>query len=224
MVSELKPCPFCGSDARMWPSHTKADKNGSYEIVGCSNVDCFIEPTTDEYLPYEEAVQRWNTRPAPAATDTGLVTVAKQWKVTAKNWSGLKPEISEPFDERELVTRSQAEAIITQERKQKDHFADLAEQRFEELRELKDDNAALTALVKELEDALIEKRRDRIGDAEKGGSYLCRAEKAEAKAEALEAKLAAAEKALERADDALQLEATASGHTYVKIALGEVRS
>ena len=59
----------------MWPSHTKADKNGSYEIVGCSNVDCFIEPTTDEYLPYEEAVQRWNTRLAPAATDTGLVTI-----------------------------------------------------------------------------------------------------------------------------------------------------
>ncbi len=52
------------------------------------------------------------TRPAPAATDTGLETVAKQWKVTAKNWSGLKPEISEPFDERELVTRENAEAVI----------------------------------------------------------------------------------------------------------------
>ncbi|WPM80872.1 hypothetical protein R5W60_05335 [Brucella pseudintermedia] len=56
------------------------------------------------------------TRPAPAATDTGLVTVAKQWKVTAKNWSGLKPDISEPFDERELVTRSQAEELLAAER------------------------------------------------------------------------------------------------------------
>ncbi|WPM80937.1 hypothetical protein R5W60_04360 [Brucella pseudintermedia] len=53
---------------------------------------------------------------APAATDTGLVTVAKQWKVTAKNWSGLKPDISEPFDERELVTRSQAEELLAAER------------------------------------------------------------------------------------------------------------
>jgi hypothetical protein len=59
-------------------------------------------------------------RPAPAATDTGLVTVAKQWKVTAKNWSGLKPEISEPFDERELVTRSQAEELLAAERAEKE--------------------------------------------------------------------------------------------------------
>jgi len=53
-------------------------------------------------------------------------------------------------------------------------------------------NKKLTARIKELEHALTEKRRDRIGDSEKGGAYLCRAENAEAKAEALEAKLAAA--------------------------------
>lgn len=40
--------------------------------------------------------------------------------------------------------------------------------------------AAKDAEIEKLKVALTEKRRDRIGDAELGGSYLCRAEKAEA--------------------------------------------
>jgi len=88
-----------------------------------------------------------NTRPAPAATNTGLVTVAKQWKVTAKNWSGLKPEISEPFDERELVTRSQAAELLAAERAAQQRLLDIIE-------EANDDKEALEAKLAAAEKAL----------------------------------------------------------------------
>lgn len=156
-----------------------------------------------------------NTRSAPAATDTGLVTVAKQWKVTAKNWSGLKPEISEPFDERELVTRSQAEAIIaaknatlqdaiecvkvlTEEKNklEADNAAlihDLNRIKDHET-ELVNDNTALTARIKELET----ERDEALDDAKFAERIATKREiDANANVEALEAKLAAAEKALE---------------------------
>ncbi len=96
-----------------------------------------------------------NTRPAPPVE--GLETVL--WGNTRSLskphdpivWERMCASYPRPYYTVELVTRSQAEAIIAAERKQKDHFADLAERRFEELRELKADNAALTARVKELE-------------------------------------------------------------------------
>lgn len=117
-MSKLLPCPFCGSDARMWPSHTKADEDGSYEIIGCSNVECLIEPTTEDYLPYDEALKRWNTRPTPAPCDE-LVTVIHRGKYRADGEQyyryyrdldgGYDPE---KYEEQALVTRHNAEAVI----------------------------------------------------------------------------------------------------------------
>jgi len=152
-------------------------------------------------------------RPAPAATDTGLVTVAKQWKVTAKNWSGLKPETSEPFDERELVTRSQAEELLAAERAARDKIILRQAKAIEKLEadnaalihdlnrikdhetELVNDNTALTARIKELEGI----NANLMGDDEDKPRYTTKRLKHEiARAtEVLEAKLAAAEKALE---------------------------
>lgn len=127
-MSKLLPCPFCGADALMWPSHTKTDKNGLYEIVGCSNIDCFIEPTTGEYLPYEEAVQRWNTRAAPAPCDkletVGWLWEYAQYRTDDRGCYGYETVITEsnPTDHvspaeklrnvRELVTRQNAEKVI----------------------------------------------------------------------------------------------------------------
>ncbi len=142
-------------------------------------------------------------RPAPAATDTGLVTVAKQWKVTAKNWSGLKPEISEPFDERELVTRSQAEELLAAERA--DHDNTIAT-----LSSLTEDNAALihdlnrikdheTELVNDnaAKDARIKELEDYFSKCISNETFLEQDARRVRQIEALEAKLAAAEKALE---------------------------
>nr|WP_176024697.1 hypothetical protein [Brucella pseudintermedia] len=144
--------------------------------------------------------------PAPAATDMRLETVAKQWKVTAKNWSGLKPEISEPFDERELVTRSQAEELLAAQRAEPERLADdyqaIREQLhrgWQECCALKADNAEKDARIKELEQALeTEKTLSR-------GDWACQREvdQMSIKVEALEAKLAAAEKALELIDKAV---------------------
>lgn len=182
MTQTLKPCPFCGSDARMWPSHTKADKNGSYEIVGCSNVDCFIEPTTDEYLPYEEAVQRWNTRPAPAATDTvskddyksdGLETVLIQKRVISeydRPWLNAylppnKPfppvwkdeEAGEPHELRALVTRSQAEKLLAAKDAENAYLKELVAARGETIKRGDDSIRKLEAKL-----AAAEKERDHL--------------------------------------------------------------
>lgn len=115
MANELKPCPFCGSKARMWPSQTKSDSEGSYEIIGCSNVDCLMEPTTDEYLPYAEAVIRWNTR--PAAPVEGLETISFQRLHPRAGWVDCMADDVAHYKSvgqaiREGVDRSQAEAII----------------------------------------------------------------------------------------------------------------
>ncbi|WP_435654978.1 DUF3850 domain-containing protein [Brucella pituitosa] len=135
---------------------------------------------------------------SPAAPVEGLETVAYQyqiprnghWDNLPSDWTADECKAYDKKETRELVTRSQAETIIADLHAAivvKDHGLKLLEA----------DNAALTAWVKELEHALTEKRRDRIGDSEKGGAYLCRAENAEAKAEALETQLSAARKALE---------------------------
>ncbi len=145
-------------------------------------------------------------RPAPAATDTGLVTVAKQWKVTAKNWSGLKPEISEPFDERELVTRSQAVELLAAERAEKERLADdyqaIREQLFRgwrECQDLKADNAALIHDLNRIKDHETELVNDNAAQAariKELDRYLetasHNAQKYAKDCEALEAKLAAA--------------------------------
>ncbi len=124
-------------------------------------------------------VEGRNTRPAPAATDTGLVTVAFQHRRIDKygvvgDWRPYKRDLfgSDRIESRELVTRSQAEELL----------------------------AAKDARIKELEAAL---------DSDPSGSGLWRYWSRKAcetsqkyvdevdRAEALEAKLAAAEKALE---------------------------
>jgi len=151
-----------------------AELGGSDERLGTNNTPVINAPL----LPK-------NTRPAPAATDTGLVTVATVWP------------------EGELVTRSQAEAIIRDletkileaaiSDRLDDAGAPLSWQERAEIAEgiisdLKADNAAKDARIKELEELLAK-------FADKG--TLQALKDANDRAEALEAKLEAAEKALE---------------------------
>jgi hypothetical protein len=51
LSEELKPCPFCGSEAKWWPW-----RNG--KIANCSNLNCPNDGQAE--------LSRWNTRPLEA--------------------------------------------------------------------------------------------------------------------------------------------------------------
>lgn len=53
MTTELKPCPFCGGEAK----HRATD---GYHYVICSNGDCKVMPETARYDSAEEADFAWN--------------------------------------------------------------------------------------------------------------------------------------------------------------------
>ena len=217
MASELKPCPFCGAAAKAKPM------GATTFTVMCENLH-----RINLFASKDEAVAAWNTRPAPAATDTGLETVGN---ITEECLLELKQmlcgeihpcnDIGDVTDaDIELVTRSQAEELLAAERADKRIWMEKAAIEAERVERLEADNAAKDARIKELEQALeTEKTLSR-------GDWACQREvdQMSIKTEALEAKLAAAGMALKRADEALQLDAKASGHTYVKLALAEVRS
>lgn len=69
MTEQLKPCPFCGSEANVCVN--KHESLWSHEVVDwtavrCTNDDCGIgvEPTCEGYEP--SAVEAWNRRAQPA--------------------------------------------------------------------------------------------------------------------------------------------------------------
>jgi len=160
-----------------------------------------------------------NTRPAPAATDTGLETVAFQHRRIDKygvvgDWRPYKRDLfgSDRIESRELVTRSQAEELLAAERAKTERLADdyqaIREQLhrgWRECKDLKADNAAKDARIKELEAEL----EHAVSDEDTGAwRYWCKKAKElsrkcsnqssqlaglSKKASALEAKLAAAE-------------------------------
>lgn len=58
MTTELKPCPFCGSEAKYH------EDSGEYQnYVTCQNKDCGMY-TYGEWLHDPTTIKRWNTRPA----------------------------------------------------------------------------------------------------------------------------------------------------------------
>lgn len=63
---EIKPCPFCGSDANLKTEKTHAPKKvGEPEAhsnfwVKCSNLDCSVSSKSS--FEKDKAVERWNVR------------------------------------------------------------------------------------------------------------------------------------------------------------------
>ncbi len=171
------------------------------------------------------------TRPAPAATDTGLETVEHQyWHTQTYEWlpTGFPDRYrKDGFLVRELVTRSQAEELLAAERAR---YVE-ASQRATNEESLKDtmhrgllrwkeraekaeaDNAAKDARLSEVENSLFDAK-----DIARNASSNCIYWRGQT--EALEAKLAAAVKALQEADEALQADAIASAHAAIRAVLG----
>lgn len=70
MASELELCPFCRGKAYIKQVKDRHPNDGEWDAC-CE--DCGA--TIPEGYTEEAAIRDWNTRPAPAATDTGLETV-----------------------------------------------------------------------------------------------------------------------------------------------------
>jgi hypothetical protein len=59
---ELKPCPFCGAPAEFHINHSLSHRKGETRgVARCTVVGCQGRFTTN-YLDYEQAKQKWNTR------------------------------------------------------------------------------------------------------------------------------------------------------------------
>jgi Lar family restriction alleviation protein len=71
---ELKPCPFCGSEAQVNP-HGVSEKSYS---VSCSNWKC--RAMVDDYAISAEAIDAWNHRVEP---------VLRRWKADSEPPDGL---------------------------------------------------------------------------------------------------------------------------------------
>ncbi len=57
------PCPFCGSPAEIEYWHGGAPTK---RLLSCSNPDCWVDPSVTGETR-QEAIDRWNARPTPAA-------------------------------------------------------------------------------------------------------------------------------------------------------------
>lgn len=64
MSEELKPCPFCGYNARFTKSQ------------GVSKVWCIKCGTSSGLCPYDHAIERWNTRTSEDALKKVIADIA----------------------------------------------------------------------------------------------------------------------------------------------------
>lgn len=218
MASELKPCPFCGSNRVSFRTTPDMDTNGQFHSISCN--DCGAgsrEKYAVETCPlfYEELRIAWNTRPAPAATDKGLKTIGfvPPMFVEGKgaDYNDIFRSVSIAENYTAVVTRSQAEELLAAERAEKERLRGLLTSATYDLARANDecgsltiDNAAKDARVEELigTNIAVARRQEELANqlAETKGLLKTADDLAwqrGATIEALEAKLAAAEKALE---------------------------
>ena len=67
-MTELKPCPFCGSEADMNDEGAECSPDRFWAF--CTNHRCFVEGT-DVYATEEEAAEAWNARWERVCHDDG---------------------------------------------------------------------------------------------------------------------------------------------------------
>ena len=58
----LKPCPFCGGEAKVQPTYDIDTGERDGYFAWCSNYECECKPQTRDYITEAEAIEAWNTR------------------------------------------------------------------------------------------------------------------------------------------------------------------
>ena len=65
MISELKPCPFCGGKAKISEMDIGDCNPKTYYSVSCGTEGCWVYENQDYWEDdTKEVADRWNTRPA----------------------------------------------------------------------------------------------------------------------------------------------------------------
>ena len=62
---ELKPCPFCGGEAKLRGTNIG---DMSFYVVYCANKNCQVSPSSKYRRMMSEAIEAWNRR-SDNATD-----------------------------------------------------------------------------------------------------------------------------------------------------------
>lgn len=194
-MQTLKPCPFCGGKASI---ERKGDRRMS-TIYSCDWCGCSLE--TGEEWDHGKA---WNTRPMPAATDTGLV------RLSLVRGGGLEPNQNGDY-----VSFDQAEELLAAERAEKRIWMEKAAIEAERVERLEADNAALAARIKELEEYFAK--------CISNETFLEQDARRVRQIEALEAKLAAAEKVRKAAEHVVWFDWSDNDDDAVK-AVSDLRS
>ncbi len=113
MTFELKSCPFC---AKPLTVRNGVNPYGRCDTEGCWMAEAKIGISCDD----PKQVERWNTRPAPAATDTGLETVgtaAKFGQMTRAVFNAATVPVGSA-----VCLRSQAEELLAAKEAQTDAY------------------------------------------------------------------------------------------------------
>lgn len=70
-MSELKPCPFCGSAPSIGPANPK-EEGDAWTRIRCESSECTVNPEISVYADRghkRRAFTLWNRRAAPVVTD-----------------------------------------------------------------------------------------------------------------------------------------------------------
>lgn len=84
----LRPCPFCGGEAKI------QEYNGGFAAVGCSNGRCYMHPHAFGFASAEDAIQKWNRRAKRTCR------YVRDHMGVAGNWFCKCSECGAEFDER----------------------------------------------------------------------------------------------------------------------------
>ena len=71
-MTKLKPCPFCGGEAKIEHDWSVGNDGSAYFWATCNNRHCLVRPySKEDFNSAEGAIEAWNTRADDAYGDDG---------------------------------------------------------------------------------------------------------------------------------------------------------
>ena len=61
MNAKLKPCPFCGGEAKIVVDYPLKSNDELFAVI-CTNDNCLVQPEPPYYVGKGEAIEAWNRR------------------------------------------------------------------------------------------------------------------------------------------------------------------